>query len=264
MSGQTVLFLFFKISLLNEHCSGTWICMGHSTKVQQLHERANKANPSWICWTAHSCFGCQNSAESKTVTSTARVEHAEVEIINPLAYEVDKLMVKSKSRWTALTTALNHSVTALMIHGQIFGPRWWLSWCSWMILNENSWFEKRICNMKTLMLRPWTYQYPPIRIFTLFTFFSHLTGQSYCALTTLLAASTKAVFWCAGVFVICLLWLFISQLNININLYMYVRKDQSCYSRTRKSKEHLSVYLNPSWRNTLKKSQHKPDEWKWI
>lgn len=31
-------------------------------------------------------------------------------------------MVKSESRWTALTTALHHSVTTLMIHGRIFVP----------------------------------------------------------------------------------------------------------------------------------------------
>lgn len=43
-----------------------------------------------------------------------------MEIINPLAHDVDKLMVKSESRWTALTTALNHSVATLMIHERIF------------------------------------------------------------------------------------------------------------------------------------------------
>lgn len=31
-------------------------------------------------------------------------------------------MVKSKSRWTALTTALNHSVATVMIHERIFVP----------------------------------------------------------------------------------------------------------------------------------------------
>lgn len=45
-----------------------------------------------------------------------------MEIINPLAHDVDKLLVKSKSRWTALTTALNHSVATLMINERIFVP----------------------------------------------------------------------------------------------------------------------------------------------
>lgn len=43
-------------------------------------------------------------------------------IINPLAHAVEILMVKSESRWTALTTALNHPLAKLMIHGWIFVP----------------------------------------------------------------------------------------------------------------------------------------------
>lgn len=103
------------------------------------HMRVNRANCSLTWWTAQSCLGCQtwkNKGEIKTSTTTAWVEHAELVIINPLAYAVEILMVKSESRWTALTTALNHPVAKLMIHGWIFVSLRRLSWLIWIILNK--------------------------------------------------------------------------------------------------------------------------------
>lgn len=92
----------------------------------------------------------KNSTKSKRVTSTARVEPGEMEIINRLAYDVDKLMVKSESRWTVLKTALNHSVATLMIHGWIFVLLMMIILAVLDHFEQNSSFERRICNMKTL------------------------------------------------------------------------------------------------------------------
>lgn len=86
-----ITIIFSKIFLSNKK---VWLkvtlhsFMEHSKLVEWLHRKANGANYSLTCWTAQSCLGCQtrkNKGESKTSTSTARVEHAKMVMINPLA-----------------------------------------------------------------------------------------------------------------------------------------------------------------------------------
>lgn len=90
-------------------------------KIKQSKVKLHKLSCTKLSWLSKK-EEKKNSTESKTVASTARVGPDEMEIINPLAHDVDKLMVKSESRWTALTTALNHSVATLMNNYQIFVP----------------------------------------------------------------------------------------------------------------------------------------------